>query len=75
VLACHGAGIAGAPKVGDKAQWGPRNRAGQRTRSTTTRCMGSTARRVVMPAKGGRAELAGRSHQAGASTTSSNLNK
>src|SRR5262249_1660584 len=22
--ACHGAGIAGAPKVGDKAAWGPR---------------------------------------------------
>src|SRR5688500_19873636 len=23
-VACHGAGIAGAPKVGDKAAWGPR---------------------------------------------------
>ncbi|HHH44754.1 MAG TPA: cytochrome c5 family protein [Gammaproteobacteria bacterium] len=23
-MACHGTGVAGAPKVGDKAAWGPR---------------------------------------------------
>jgi cytochrome c5 len=27
-MACHGAGIAGAPKVGDKAAWAPRIKAG-----------------------------------------------
>jgi cytochrome c5 len=29
--ACHGAGIAGAPKVGDKAAWGPRIAQGKDT--------------------------------------------
>ena len=29
--ACHGAGIAGAPKAGDKAAWGPRIAQGKAT--------------------------------------------
>lgn len=27
--ACHAAGVAGAPKLGDKAAWGPRMKAGE----------------------------------------------
>ncbi|MFZ3289934.1 MAG: c-type cytochrome, partial [Telluria sp.] len=30
-LACHSAGVMGAPKVGDKATWGPRMAQGKET--------------------------------------------
>lgn len=54
--ACHGAGIAGAPKAGDKAAWGPRIAKGKDTLydHALKGFQGSTG---VMPAKGGRADL------------------
>ena len=57
--ACHGLGIAGAPKAGDAA---PGRRASRRARrrSTSTRSRASPAQAGVMPAKGGRTDLSGR---------------
>ena len=54
--ACHGAGIAGAPKAGDKAAWGPRIAKGKDVLydHAIKGFQGSTG---VMPAKGGRADL------------------
>ena len=54
--ACHGAGIAGAPKAGDKAAWGPRIAKGKDVlyEHALKGYQGSTG---VMPAKGGRADL------------------
>lgn len=49
---CHGAGIAGAPKSGDKAAWGPRIAQGKTTLYTNA-IKGIRA----MPAKGGNAAL------------------
>jgi cytochrome c5 len=51
--ACHGAGIAGAPKVGDKAAWGPRIAQGKDTLYNHA-IQGFTGKTGVMPAKGGR---------------------
>jgi cytochrome c5 len=53
---CHGAGIAGAPKVGDKAAWAPRIAQGQTTldKHAIEGYQGSAG---VMPAKGGRVDL------------------
>ena len=50
--ACHGAGIAGAPKLGDKAAWAPRIAQGNAvlTQHAITGFKGKTG---VMPAKGG----------------------
>ena len=52
-MACHGAGVAGAPKVGDKAKWAPLIKEGQAT---------LTAHGYVgvrgMPPKGGKPDLA-----------------
>lgn len=52
--ACHGAGIAGAPKTGDKAAWGPRIAQGKATLYKHA-IEGFTGKSGVMPAKGGRA--------------------
>jgi cytochrome c5 len=54
--ACHGAGIAGAPKAGDKAAWGPRVAKGKDTLYDHA-LKGFTGSSGVMPAKGGRADL------------------
>ena len=53
--ACHGAGIAGAPKVGDKAAWGPRIAQGKETLYNHA-LHGFNGKSGVMPAKGGRAD-------------------
>jgi cytochrome c5 len=53
--ACHGAGIAGAPKVGDKAAWGPRIQQGKATLYDHA-IHGFNGKTGVMPAKGGRAD-------------------
>lgn len=55
-MACHGMGIAGAPKVGDKGAWGPRIAAGMPTlyKHAIEGLQGSVG---YMPAKGGRADL------------------
>lgn len=54
--ACHGAGVAGAPKAGDKAAWAPRIAKGNATlyEHALKGFQGSSG---VMPAKGGRADL------------------
>jgi len=54
--ACHGAGIAGAPKAGDKAAWGPRLAKGKDVLYDHA-LKGFTGTAGVMPAKGGRADL------------------
>jgi cytochrome c5 len=53
--ACHGAGIAGAPKAGDKAAWGPRIAKGKDTLYQHA-LQGFTGTAGVMPAKGGRTD-------------------
>jgi cytochrome c5 len=54
--ACHGTGLAGAPKAGDKAAWGPRIAQGKPTlyEHATKGFQGNAG---VMPAKGGRTDL------------------
>ena len=54
-IACHGAGIAGAPKVGDKAAWGPRIAQGKETLYNHA-LHGFTGKTGMMPAKGGRSD-------------------
>lgn len=51
-LACHGAGVLGAPKFGDKAVWGPRITQGIDTLHTN-----SINGIRMMPPKGGNATL------------------
>jgi cytochrome c5 len=51
--ACHGQGIAGAPKAGDKAAWGPRIAKGKDMLYQHAE-QGFTGTAGVMPAKGGR---------------------
>lgn len=51
--ACHASGVAGAPKLGDKAAWAPRIKAGNNTLYTSA-IKGKNA----MPPKGGNAALA-----------------
>lgn len=51
--ACHATGVAGAPKLGDKAAWAPRVATGYDTLLTSA-LKGKNA----MPAKGGNADLA-----------------
>jgi len=53
--ACHGAGIAGAPKAGDKAAWGPRIAKGMPTLYDHA-MKGFQGGSGVMPAKGGRTD-------------------
>jgi len=58
--ACHGAGIAGAPKMGDKAAWAPRIAQGLPTlyKHAIAGFQGKTG---FMPAKGGRADYSDKS--------------
>lgn len=51
-LACHGAGVLGAPKLGDKALWEPRIAKGMNTLYTN-----SINGINMMPARGGNAAL------------------
>jgi len=50
---CHAAGVAGAPKFGDKAAWAPRMKAG-----TDALYASALKGKAAMPAKGGNASLA-----------------
>jgi cytochrome c5 len=51
--ACHAAGVAGAPKFGDKAAWAPRLKTG-----VDALYAGAIKGKGAMPAKGGNASLA-----------------
>jgi cytochrome c5 len=51
-VACHGAGIAGAPKFGDKAAWAPRIKQGQNVLYEHA-LKGFQGKAGVMPPKGG----------------------
>ena len=53
---CHAAGVAGAPKPGDKADWGPRIAQGKDTLYKHA-IEGYTGSKGMMPAKGGAANL------------------
>ena len=53
---CHGPGIAGAPKIGDKAAWAPRIAQGTATLYKHA-IEGFTGQHGVMPPKGGRTDL------------------
>ncbi len=55
-FACHGTGAAGAPKIGDKANWKPRIAQGTETLYKNA-IKGYQGKNGVMPAKGGRADL------------------
>jgi cytochrome c5 len=59
-VACHGAGVAGAPKFGDKAAWSARVSKGSDTlrQHAIQGFQGTTG---VMPAKGGRTDLSDKS--------------
>jgi cytochrome c5 len=52
---CHGAGLAGAPMVGDKAAWAPRIAQGKAT--LYQHAINGYQNKGVMPAKGGRADF------------------
>jgi cytochrome c5 len=54
--ACHGAGLAGAPKAGDKSAWSPRIAQGKATLYQHA-LGGFNGKAGVMPAKGGRTDL------------------
>lgn len=51
-MACHGTGIAGAPKVGDKASWAPRIAQGE-TVLVEHAVQGFQGKTGMMPPKGG----------------------
>ena len=53
---CHAAGVAGAPKPGDKADWAPRIAQGKDTLYTHA-IEGFTGAKGMMPARGGAASL------------------
>lgn len=54
--ACHSTGVAGAPKVGDKAAWEPR--IAQGTEVLYKHAIGGfTGKSGTMPPKGGRTDL------------------
>jgi len=55
-VACHGSGLAGAPKIGDKAAWAPRIAQGMATLEKHA-LGGFQGTKGVMPAKGGRIDL------------------
>jgi cytochrome c5 len=59
-MACHGAGVAGAPKVGDKANWGPRIAQGDATLHKHA-IEGYQGKAGFMPPKGGRVDLSDQS--------------
>ena len=56
-VACHGAGVAGAPKLGDKGDWGPRIAQGNDTLYKHA-IEGYTGKKGMMPPKGGNTALA-----------------
>lgn len=49
---CHGAGLAGSPKIGDKAAWAPRIKTGK-----DALYQSALKGKNAMPAKGGQAAL------------------
>lgn len=53
---CHAAGVAGAPKPGDRADWGPRIAQGNETLYKHA-LEGFTGAKGMMPARGGAATL------------------
>jgi len=53
---CHAAGVAGAPKLGDKTDWGPRIAQGKDTLYQHA-LAGFTGKKGVMPPKGGNTAL------------------
>jgi len=55
-FACHAAGVAGAPKLGDKAAWGPRIAQGNETLYTHS-IKGFQGKAGMMPPKGGNMSL------------------
>jgi cytochrome c5 len=55
-FACHAAGVAGAPKLGDKAAWGPRIAQGIDTLYTHS-IRGFQGKAGMMPPKGGNMAL------------------
>jgi len=59
-VACHGAGIAGAPKFGDRAAWAPRIAQGLDTLHTHA-LQGFQGKAGYMPPKGGRTDLSDQS--------------
>jgi cytochrome c5 len=59
-IACHGAGVAGAPKQGDKAAWAPRIAKGADTLHKHA-LEGFQGQAGFMPPKGGRVDLADKS--------------
>jgi cytochrome c5 len=59
-MACHGAGVAGAPKMGDKAAWAPRIAKGIDTLHKHG-IEGFQGNAGFMPPKGGRADLSDKS--------------
>jgi len=59
-VACHGVGLAGAPKFGDKAAWVPRLAQGTSVLHEHA-LRGFQGKAGVMPAKGGRVDLADQS--------------
>jgi cytochrome c5 len=59
-MACHGAGVAGAPKYGDKGAWAPRIAKGMDTLHKHS-LEGFQGNAGFMPPKGGRADLADKS--------------
>jgi cytochrome c5 len=59
-VACHGAGVAGAPKFGDAAAWGPRIAKGADTLHKHA-LEGFQGQAGFMPPKGGRTDLSDKS--------------
>ena len=59
-MACHGAGVAGAPKYGDKAAWAPRVAQGMTTLYKHA-LEGFQGKAGFMPAKGGRVDFSDKS--------------
>jgi cytochrome c5 len=55
-VACHGTGVAGAPKLGDKADWMPRLTQGKQVLYEHA-IKGYTGAKGVMPPKGGATNL------------------
>lgn len=53
---CHATGVAGAPKLGDKADWGPRVAQGKNVLYTHA-IKGFTGKKGTMPPKGGMTQL------------------
>jgi cytochrome c5 len=62
--ACHGAGVAGAPKYGDKAAWAPRIAQGMDTLHQHA-LQGFQGKSGFMPPKGGRTDLSDKSIENG----------